>query len=284
MTEVVVHLDGQDIAVRDLGGAGPDVMLLHGLGTNLGSWDRVVPKVSDRFRVVLVDLPAHGRSTVPKTHSIDGDLAAVDAVRSTLDLRTPAVVGHSYGGMLAVALAADRPGSYRVAVNVDGTGFLHPETPAALRAVWLADEDPWPDVGDADWMAAELVADQQELAAAGVPSADLPDDFLRRGFAIGPDGTWSRRPPAAHYLAVARGLRDLDLLGCYVRTTCPTVTGLAARRDQPTSELADATAAHVEAVRRDLQQIPTARVVDLLGGHYGLLEEPDAVARLLLDA
>ncbi len=117
-------------------------------------------------------------------------MAAVDAVRSTLDLRTPAVVGHSYGGMLAVALAADRPGSYRVAVNIDGTGFAHPDTPAALRAVWEAEaeEDPWPDVGDADWMAAEIAADQQELAAAGVPTDVVPVDFLRRGFAVGPDG------------------------------------------------------------------------------------------------
>lgn len=283
MTEVVVHLDGQDVAVRDLGGAGPDVMLLHGLGTNLASWDRVVPTVSDRFRVVLVDLPGHGRSTVPETHSFDDDLGAVDAVRSTLDLPRPAVVGHSYGGMLAVALAADRPGGYRVAVNIDGTGFLHRDTPAALRTVWEADEDPWPDVGDAQWMAAELVADEQELAAAGVPAADLPDEFLRRGFAGAPDGTWSRRPPAAHYLAVARGLRDLDLLASYARATCPTVTGLAVRRDGPTPELAVATAVHVDAVRRDLQRLPTAQVVDLPGGHYGLLEEPAAVANLLLD-
>jgi pimeloyl-ACP methyl ester carboxylesterase len=284
MTELVVRHAGQDVAVRDLGGPGPDVMLLHGLGTNLASWDRVAALVRDRFRLVLVDLPGHGRSTVPEPHSFDGDLAAVDAVRGTLDLRSAAVVGHSYGGMLAVGAAAGRPGSYRIAVNIDGTGFAHPDTPAALRAVWEAEEDPWPDVGDADWMEAELAADQQELAAAGVPDDVVPVDFLSRGFVVGADGRWSRRPPAAHYLAVARGLRDLDLLAYYARATCPTVTGLAARRDQPTPELATAAAVHVEAVRRDLQRLATARVVDLPGGHYGLLEEPTAVANLLLDA
>jgi pimeloyl-ACP methyl ester carboxylesterase len=283
MTELVVQHAGQDVAVRDLGGPGPDVMLLHGLGTNLETWDRVVPLVRDNFRLVLVDLPGHGRSAVPGPHSFDGDLAAVDAVRGTLDLRMPAVVGHSYGGMLAVALAADRPGSYRVAVNVDGTGFAHPDTPAALRAVWEADEDPWPDVGDGDWMVAELAADQQELAAAGVPTDVVPVDFLRRGFTVGPDGRWHRRPPAGHYLAVARGVRELDLLTRYARAACPTVTGFSDRRDQPTPELAAATAVHVEALRRDLQRLPTARAVDLPGGHYGLLEEPAAVAKLLLD-
>jgi pimeloyl-ACP methyl ester carboxylesterase len=284
VTELVVHHAGQDVAVRDLGGPGPDVLLLHGLGTNLAFWDRVAPLVRDRFRLVLVDLPGHGRSTVPEPHSFDGDLAAVDAVRRTLDLRAPAVVGHSYGGMLAVALAADRPGSYRVAVNVDGTGFAHPGTPAALRAVWEADEDPWPDVGDEDWMETELASDQQELAAAGVPTASVPDGLLRRGFTLGPDGRWSRRPPAAHYLAVARGLRDLDLLARYARATCPTVTGLAMRRDPPTPELAAAADVHVEAVRAHLRRIPTARVVDLPGGHYGLLEEPGALATLLRES
>jgi pimeloyl-ACP methyl ester carboxylesterase len=185
--------------------------------------------------------------------------------------------------MLAVALAADRPGSYRVAVNVDGVGFAHPDTPASLRAVWEAEEDPWPDVGDADWMAAGLASDQGELAAAGVPTDVVPDDVLRRGFAVGPDGRCRRKPPAAHYLAVARSLRDLDLLAYYARATCPTVTGLAARRDLPTPELAAAAAVHVEALRRDLQRLPSTRVVDLPGGHYGLLEEPAAVASLLLD-
>jgi pimeloyl-ACP methyl ester carboxylesterase len=170
-------------------------------------------------------------------------------------------------------------------VNLDGTGFWHQDTPVALRAVWEgeADEEPWPDVGDADWMAAELAADQQELAAAGVPIDVLPAEFLRRGFAVAPDGRSSRRPPAAYFLAVAAGLRHLDLLAYYARATCPTVTGFATRRDLPTPELATAAAVHVEAVRRDLQRLPTAQVVDLPGGHYGLLEEPAAVANLLLD-
>ena len=83
-------------------------------------------------------------------------------------------------------------------------------------------------------MAADMVADQQELAAAGVPTDDVPVDLLRRCFALGPDGRWFRRPPATYFLAVDRGLRELDLHSYYARATCPTVTGLAIRRDQPT--------------------------------------------------
>ena len=50
-------------------------------------------------------------------------MSAVDELRRHLGLDRPALVGHSYGGMLAVALAAGRPGAYRVVVNIDGIGF-----------------------------------------------------------------------------------------------------------------------------------------------------------------
>jgi hypothetical protein len=132
-------------------------------------------------------------------------------------------------------------------------------------------------------MAADIGADQEELAAAGVPTDDVPVDLLRRCFALGPDGRWFRRPPATYFLAVERGLRELDLLSYYARATCPTVTGVAIRRDQPAPALAAAVAVHVDAVRADLHRLPSATVVDLPGGHYGLLEEPAAVANLLLD-
>jgi pimeloyl-ACP methyl ester carboxylesterase len=76
MTDLVVQHAGQDVAVRDLGGPGADIMLLHGLGTNLAFWGRVVPLLRDRLRLVLVDLPGHGRSTVPEPPSSGTPTAA----------------------------------------------------------------------------------------------------------------------------------------------------------------------------------------------------------------
>lgn len=56
MTDVAVRHAGQDVAGRDRGGSGPDVMLLHGLGTDLASWDRVTPLVHDRMAALRRDL------------------------------------------------------------------------------------------------------------------------------------------------------------------------------------------------------------------------------------
>ena len=111
------------VAYRDFGGQGPAVMLLHGLGGNLAHWGRVAPLLQERYRLIAIDLPSHGASTAPAVYSFDHDLGAVDEVRQRLGLDRPALVGHSYGGMLAVSLGASRPGDYRVVVNVDGLGF-----------------------------------------------------------------------------------------------------------------------------------------------------------------
>jgi pimeloyl-ACP methyl ester carboxylesterase len=92
------------LAVRDYGGAGTTVMLLHGLGGNVAHWDRLASLVGDRYRLVAIDLPSHGLSTAPDAYSFDYDVGAVDHVRQHLGLDRPAVVGHSYGGMLAVVL------------------------------------------------------------------------------------------------------------------------------------------------------------------------------------
>lgn len=281
--ERMVHHGQQGIAVRDLGGSGPDVLLLHGLGCNLAFWDLVAPSLSSQFRLVSVDLPGHGRSTVPAP-SFEDDLAAVDAVRTALELRSPAVVGHSYGGMLAIGLGAVHPNTYRHAVNIDGVGFHHRRTPPELwSAIAGDDEQEWPDVGDRAWMEAEVLADKQELAAVGVASEDLSGEIIRRGFVEAADNRWHRKPPAAHFLALGKSLRELDLLNWYARSTCPTLTVICARRQAPTPEIAAAMARHVDGIRAELETVPSARVVDMPGGHYLHLEVPAALAALLAD-
>ena len=111
------------VAYRDFAGRGPAVMLVHGLGGNLAHWGRVAPLLQGRYRLIAIDLPSHGASTATAVYSFDHDLGAVDEVRQRLSLDRPALVGHSYGGMLAVSLGARRPGDYRGVVNIDGLGF-----------------------------------------------------------------------------------------------------------------------------------------------------------------
>jgi pimeloyl-ACP methyl ester carboxylesterase len=280
--ERMVGTGSRELAVRDLGGNGPDVMLLHGLGCNLAFWDLVAPLLPDHFRVVSVDLPGHGHSTA-SAPSFEGDLEAVDTVRRDFPLHSPAVVGHSYGGMLAVGLAAARPGCYRQVINVDGLGFHHPDTPPELWSVMEpADQPEWPDVGDREWMEAQVLAEQQELAAIGVATEGLPAEIIRRGFAESADHRWHQSPSAAHFLALGGSLRQVNLLESYARSTCPSLTIISTRRHAATPEIAQAISRHVDAIRRDLEDIPAARVIDFAGGHYLHLESPVELANLLI--
>ncbi|GIG60548.1 alpha/beta hydrolase [Longispora fulva] len=109
------------IVVRDHGGEGPDVVLLHGGGRTLEDWRWVVPHLQNAGRrVVAMDLRGHGHSgRAPWTW--DGAVADLEAVVDQLGLDRPTVIGHSLGGMLATLWAVRHP-ECPLAVNVEGFG------------------------------------------------------------------------------------------------------------------------------------------------------------------
>ncbi|MCJ2009917.1 alpha/beta fold hydrolase [Methylobacterium sp. J-092] len=97
--------DGRSIAYAETG-AGPDLVAIHGtLMTLEDMWLGPVPALARHFRVVAVDRPGHGRSTRARgTDASPWRQAELihTAVRS-LGLHRPVIVGHSYGGAVALA-------------------------------------------------------------------------------------------------------------------------------------------------------------------------------------
>lgn len=93
----------------DVAGAGPPVLLLHGLFASSANWREVAAGLAARHRVYSVDLRNHGRSP----HCADMSyLAMADDVLRLIErqgLRRPALVGHSMGGKVAMALALTAP-------------------------------------------------------------------------------------------------------------------------------------------------------------------------------
>jgi pimeloyl-ACP methyl ester carboxylesterase len=110
---------GVRLAARDSGGDGTTAVLLHGLGGPQRSWDRVAPLLARQFRVVTYDQRGHGASAAASDYSLDTFLADLQAVLDALALEHPLLVGHSFGGLLAVEHAAAHPGCAGV-VGVDG--------------------------------------------------------------------------------------------------------------------------------------------------------------------
>lgn len=136
-------------------GAGPDLLLLAGLGDTVEVWSHQVDGLSDRHRVTTVDNRGVGRSPLPPS-GITLELMAADAaaVIEALDLGPAHVGGFSGGGMIAQELALSRPelvrslvlnGTYarfdvRANRQVDAwlTLARHAESPRAFYEQFLA--------------------------------------------------------------------------------------------------------------------------------------------------
>jgi pimeloyl-ACP methyl ester carboxylesterase len=93
-------------------GAGPPLVVLHGLGSARQAFDPVLPALAERFDVIAVDLPGFGESQPlpPDVEPHPAVLAAsVAGLLDDLGATCPDVLGNSLGGWVALELAAVRP-------------------------------------------------------------------------------------------------------------------------------------------------------------------------------
>ena len=86
-------------------GTGTPLLLLHGLYGSSSNWRRIAKALSDRHRVLSVDLRNHGASPWAGTMTYAEMAADVAALIDRLGLEKPAVLGHSMGGKVAMTLA-----------------------------------------------------------------------------------------------------------------------------------------------------------------------------------
>src|SRR5437764_10502314 len=111
----------------------PVVLLLHGLGSCGDDWGPQVPALIERYRVLVVDLPAHRHS--PPTRGVPSIARMAAAVEHVLDgfgIDRAHVVGLSLGGCVALSLALRAPGRVRSLVLINGFARLRP---AGVRGV-----------------------------------------------------------------------------------------------------------------------------------------------------
>lgn len=112
MTTVVTQENGVGRAtLHHLGGAEglPDLLLIHGFGSDRFSWSATAPGFFNTHRVWAVELPGH--TSAPVDHGSGDTHSMALAVANAVDkLSAPfSVVGHSLGGAVAVELATMRP-------------------------------------------------------------------------------------------------------------------------------------------------------------------------------
>ena len=88
-------------------GSGPPLLLLHGLGESTFTWREVLPARSARYRVSALDLRGLGQSDKPDDggYGADDQAALVERFIANLGLDKVSIVGHSFGGTVALRAA-----------------------------------------------------------------------------------------------------------------------------------------------------------------------------------
>ncbi len=261
-------------AADALPAAGPPAFLLvHGLASNARLWDGVAAVLVAAGRAALtVDLRGHGRSSKPDgsydVSTVADDLAALIAA---LGLDRPIVAGQSWGGNVAIELAARHPTATRGIVCVDG-GWLEPS-----RAF-------------ADWDACRQALSPPRLAGrrleeveGHVRSAhrDWPEAGIRgtlANFELRADGTIAPWLTFERHLLVLRGLWEHHPSARYPDLGVPVLLLPVDGGD------ADGSARKRRDVEGARHAMPRARVRWFSGDHDIHAQHPGDVAGAMLEA
>jgi sigma-B regulation protein RsbQ len=97
------------------------IVFVHCWAGNLGFWREQVPALSDKARLVLIDLPGHGQSDKPQAaYTPDYFASAVLAVMNDAHVDKATLVGHSMGGPVICCVYRQAPKKVAALVSVDG--------------------------------------------------------------------------------------------------------------------------------------------------------------------
>ena len=99
-----------DGTVYERQGAGPTILLVHGLGLNRNMWQWLMPDLLPHFDVISFDLFGHGDSPKPPSPpSLTLFSSQISTIIKAVGAETAAIVGFSLGGMIVRRFACDYP-------------------------------------------------------------------------------------------------------------------------------------------------------------------------------
>ena len=91
-------------------GKGKDILLLHGWGQNIEMMKPLGDAFCDKFRITIIDFPGFGQSEEPKEPwTIDKYSLMLEEFVKLTDIKKPIVMGHSFGGRVAIRFSSRNP-------------------------------------------------------------------------------------------------------------------------------------------------------------------------------
>jgi pimeloyl-ACP methyl ester carboxylesterase len=252
-------------------GAGPPLVLMHTVRTQLDHFQFVIPRITDAFTVYALDFPGMGWSDiVPGARYDEAALrAAVVRVVEDLDLTGVTLAGESMGATLALTVSVDLADRVRRIVAFNTYDFAD----GIIRANLLA----------------RLVIGNIRLPGWGPIFARLESKPLLRGVLRGGFHDPHRLPD--HYLGELRRVGRRPGYPVVARAIYSNLESLIAARERyarievpVTLVYGDEDWSRPSDRQANIESVPGARDIVLRNkGHFTALEAPDDVARILRD-
>jgi pimeloyl-ACP methyl ester carboxylesterase len=248
-------------------GAGPTLVLLHTLRTQLDIFQKVIPDLAREFTIYAVDYPGHGWSDIPEADYTPQFFATFTAnFLEKLRIEDALLAGVSIGASIPLLLAAEQNSRIRGVVSINPYDYGQRGVDRAnVIAKVLFTLAPIPVVGDTIMRLRNSFVEGKVLEGVVSDRGALPPAFGEEVFAVG------QRP--GHYRAFLNLIRHMPLWRqtheVYNRIKLPV---LLVYGDQDWSRESER--------QQTLREIPGARLVMVEnGGHFLPLDRPDAVIK-----
>ena len=120
--------DGVSINVAEWEGQGTPILCIHGITANCRCWDVLASALAPKHKVIAVDLRGRGQSDKPESgYAIETHVRDILYLLDDLKLSKAAIMGHSLGAFIGLALSAGHPDRVERLILVDGGGDLSKE-------------------------------------------------------------------------------------------------------------------------------------------------------------
>ncbi len=242
----------------ELHGAGPPLVLMHGLGSSTRDWQLQLEPFCQHYQVLVFDVRGHGQSGKPPgPYSVAEFARDAAGLMQALGIGPAHVLGLSMGGMIAFQLAVSAPELVRSLIIVNSGPALVPRTLAERLAIWQR------------FAVLRLLGMRKTgemLSRRMFPAAEFAE--VRRVFVE----RWAENDPRA-YEAATRALVGWSVAEHVPSIRVPT---LVVASDQDYTPVAAKAAYVAQMPNAELAVIDNAR-------HAAPIERPEPFNRLVLD-
>jgi pimeloyl-ACP methyl ester carboxylesterase len=267
-----IEADGVNVFYREAGAKdSPVVLLLHGFPTSSFQYRELIPRLSDRYRVIAPDLPGFGFTEVPDKraykYSFDALAETIKAFTDAMRLEHYALYVFDYGAPTGLRLAMKHPERVTAIVSQNGNAYEEGlgDAWAPIRRYW---SQPTAENRNAIRQALTIEGMKREYAS-GIPN---PEVIAPEGYTL--DAALLARPGNVDiqldlFLDYANNLKIYPAFQEYFRKWKPPLLAIWGKYDPYFIP------AGAEAFRRDL---PNAKVQFLDTGHFALETHVEEIA------